>query len=110
MHTIFSGVIPQEPNENVIRRVLAHSENLMMVHITFRKKSGDAGFHRHPHEQITYVDSGKVEYFIKGKGTIMSPGDSIYVSPNVEHGLKPLEDNCVVLDAFTPQRDDFLGK
>ncbi len=64
--------------------------------------------HSHPQEQITYILSGKIKYHEKGlEDKILNVGDSYYVASNVEHGIEVLEDT-VIVDVFTPQRDDFL--
>lgn len=97
-------------NEAMTRRVLSHDGNLMLVHMTFHKKSDDPGLHSHPHEQIVYVQKGKLEFIIGGESFIIGEGDSVYVEPNVEHGAKVLEDDSVLLDIFSPQREDFLKK
>lgn len=96
--------------DTVSRKILAHHGGLMMVEVTFQKASDDYGLHSHPHEQIAYVLKGSFEFLIKDTGAtcILSEGDSIYFMPNSVHGGKPLEDNSVLLDVFTPQREDFL--
>ncbi|MCL2568231.1 MAG: cupin domain-containing protein [Oscillospiraceae bacterium] len=99
-------------NEKITRRVLAHDGTLMLVHMTFHVKNDDPGMHSHPHEQIVYVEKGKFE-FIKEDGSepfILTDGDSAYFEPNVKHGARVLEDNSVLLDIFTPIREDFLPK
>lgn len=35
-------------------------------------------------------------------------GDCFYIEANVPHGLVALEDGGVILDIFTPKRDDFI--
>lgn len=60
-----------------------------------------------PHEQVSYVLSGSFEYEVEGKKYILHKGDSYYVAPNENHGATALED-AVILDIFTPQREDFL--
>lgn len=42
-----------------------------------------------------------------GIGYTLHKGDSYYVAPNELHGATALED-AVILDIFTPQREDFL--
>jgi len=44
----------------------------------------------------------------KVKRKILSCGDSFFAGENVEHGVRALEDS-VILDVFTPQREDFLS-
>ena len=63
--------------------------------------------HSHPHEQITYVISGRISYRIGGETQELGAGDSTYVPGDTEHEVTALEDTLVV-DVFTPQREDFL--
>ena len=95
-------------DEKMTRRILSHDGKLMLVHMTFHKKNDDPGMHSHPHEQIVYVEKGKIEFIVEGESFVLGQGDSIYVEPNVEHGAKALEEESVVLDIFSPQREDFL--
>lgn len=90
----------------VTRKVLGHADNLMSVELHFDKGAIGAP-HRHPHEQIGYVISGKLEYTEEGVTTIMEKGDTYYVAPNREHGVVALEETWL-LDMFTPERKDFL--
>ena len=100
----------QANSEAMTRKMLASHGGLMMVEVAFHKASDDPGLHSHPHEQIAYVLKGKFEFVIEGKDEtyFLGEGDSIYFEPNVVHGGKPLVDGAVLLDVFTPQRDDFL--
>ncbi len=96
----------QDAGEGVTRKVLAHSENLMVCELHF-KKGAVGALHSHPHEQCSYVISGKFEYDIGGEKMIVGPGDSTYKQPGIVHGAVCLEEG-VVLDIFTPERKDFL--
>lgn len=102
----YSSIVPSNPEPGVTRRVLAHAPNLMAVEVTFEKGAVGA-VHRHPHEQATYVVSGAFTYEEDGKTCSIAAGDSYYVAPNVAHGVVCLEPG-VLLDIFTPQREDFL--
>ena len=92
--------------EGVKRRVLAYNENLMCVEVHFEKGSVGA-VHTHPHEQISYVVSGKFEFNIDGEKVIIQKGDSTYKQPNIPHGVLCLEDG-ILLDVFTPYREEFV--
>jgi quercetin dioxygenase-like cupin family protein len=90
----------------VRRKVLAADGSLMAVEVSFQKGSVGAP-HSHPHQQIGYIVKGSFELEMEGKRTIIKAGDSYYAQPNVVHGVVALEDG-VILDVFTPQREDFL--
>ena len=85
--------------EGVTRKVLAHSGNLMVCELHYEKG---------PHEQITYIVSGRFEFTIDGRKFIVGPGDTTYKQPNVVHGCVCLEEG-VMVDVFTPERKDFLA-
>ncbi len=88
------------------RKIGAHNDNLMVVEVHFEAGT-TAPMHHHRHEQITYVMSGKFEFTVGDKTYIVGAGDSLYKEPNIEHGATCLESG-MLLDVFTPHREDFL--
>lgn len=88
------------------RKVAAFNDNVMCVEVHFEKGTV-APMHSHPHEQITYVISGKYEFTVGDKTYTVGAGDSLYKEPNIEHGATCLEAGTL-LDIFTPHREDFL--
>lgn len=92
----------------VSRRVLAAGGKMMAAEVIF-KKGAVGAVHTHPHEQIGYVIKGSFEFQADGKKEIIKTGDSYYTTPNQPHGVVALEDG-ILLDIFTPQREDFLKK
>lgn len=92
--------------EGVTRKVLSHSENLMICEITLEKGSVIAA-HAHPHEQITYIISGKCRYTVGEETREVGAGDSVLIPGNVSHSIVILED-MKVIDVFSPAREDFL--
>jgi quercetin dioxygenase-like cupin family protein len=88
----------------VSRRVLAHAGTMMQVEWHFG--DGCVGYiHQHPHEQLTYVLSGEFEFTIGDDIKIVKAGDTMYKEPNIMHGCTCLKAG-VLIDTFTPQRDD----
>lgn len=100
------GTEAQSGGENVIRRVLAYSEDLMCVENTF--ETGAIGkLHSHPHTQITYVVSGEFAFTIDGETKIVRAGDTMLKTDGVVHGCECLKAG-ILLDIFTPMRKDFV--
>ncbi|MDR3258571.1 MAG: cupin domain-containing protein [Fusobacteriaceae bacterium] len=109
MHTKNSEIIIEQVSTGIKRKILSHSEKLMLVELSMAN-GAQGSKHSHPHEQITYVVSGKVSFYEEGKpDSILIAGDSYYITPNSVHGLIALEDSKI-LDIFTPAREDFLKK
>ena len=88
------------------RRVLARNEQLMAVEVSF-ETGAEGAEHSHPHTQCSYVLSGRFSYSVEGESTELGPGDSIVVPSGLPHGTVCLE-KSVLLDIFTPCRQDFL--
>jgi quercetin dioxygenase-like cupin family protein len=92
-------------------RYLAHTDHLMMVVIDFVDGPSAAPDppHSHPHEQISYVVSGEVLFFLDGVPTRLGPGDIYTVPPDVPHAIQLLTPSVRLVDTFHPLREDFLG-
>lgn len=88
------------------RRILAYNDSLMAVEVSFEAGSEGAP-HAHPHTQMSYVLSGSFRYSIEGESVILNPGDSVVVLGGLVHSTVCLEKG-VLLDVFTPMREDFL--
>jgi quercetin dioxygenase-like cupin family protein len=100
--------IVEEPEPGVTRQVLGNDSELMMVRVTFVK--GAVGYlHHHPHRQVSYVEHGAFEVRVGEDMTVLREGDCYFVSPDVAHGVKALEDASLI-DVFVPARMDFLAR
>jgi quercetin dioxygenase-like cupin family protein len=99
--------IPFEPIAVGIERQMIIGEKLMICRLRF------APFvvtpeHEHSHEQMTIVESGSVKFFIEGEERIAQPGDVLHFPPNCRHGATMLDEEVIVIDIFSPIRQDFL--
>ncbi len=90
------------------RRKVVHVGDLMFV--LFELKSGpETRPHRHPHTQMATLLKGRIEATIGDEQRILEPMDGYRVPSNVPHGVRVLSDEpALVLDCFTPIREDFL--
>ena len=64
--------------------------------------------HKHPHEQITYILEGELEFTVEGKTKILRKGDGVVISSNREHSVKVLKTPAKAVDAWYPRREDYL--
>lgn len=95
-----------EPEPGLERQILAHSPTMMLVRHRMRKGWRGTS-HSHPQEQMVYVISGSIEISADERSYRAQPGDSFIVASNSTHQATALEDS-VVLDVFTPTREDYL--
>lgn len=63
--------------------------------------------HSHPHVQATFCASGRFRFEVAGEAFEVVPGMSFTIPSGAVHGCLCLEPG-VLIDAFTPRRDDFL--
>ena len=65
--------------------------------------------HYHAHDQVTMIVEGKARVRVGNEELVVGPG-AAYVAPsNVHHGLQPLSSRVVLVECFTPTREDFRG-
>ncbi len=94
-------------DDKVSRRILQSGDSLMLVEFKFRQ-GGVGAVHSHAdHEQVGYIIKGRFEVTLGEETRVIGAGDSYYAAHNVPHGVVALEDG-VIVDAFTPVREDFL--
>lgn len=91
-----------------IKRQMVVGENVMMCRFTF-DPFVVTDEHTHPHEQMTLVVKGKVKFIIEGEVKIVSPGDVLHFPPHNRHGATMLNEEVVLIDIFSPIREDFLA-
>jgi quercetin dioxygenase-like cupin family protein len=78
----------------------------MSVYLTL-DKGAIVGEHKHPHEQISHIISGSMEFEVAGEKRVMGPGEVLYIPSNVPHAAVALEDT-INIEIFSPPREDFL--
>jgi quercetin dioxygenase-like cupin family protein len=106
MYTLNKEIAAKDLGNGVTRKVLSYSDNIMSVELRFRK--GAIGeLHKHPHEQIGYIVSGSLQLLGGQEPVTLNTGDTYYIPTGEEHGVIALEDT-VLLDIFTPMRNDFI--
>ena len=99
--------VPAEQLDDHITRRMIVGEKAMLVRWQF-KKGALAARHNHPHEQVVVMVSGKLRLAVGDAETIMGPDDIVLIPPQVLHEAEALEDT-VVIDIFSPPREDFLS-
>ena len=66
--------------------------------------------HQHPHEQLGIMLEGTMELTIGDETRLINAGDAYTIPPNLPHNARTLDEGCVVLDIFTPPREDYGGE
>ena len=63
--------------------------------------------HAHPHEQAGLMLEGKLRLTIGDESRLCSRGDMFIIPPNTSHGAESIDGPSVVLDVFSPVREDY---
>lgn len=63
--------------------------------------------HQHPEEQLGVMLEGSMELTIGDETRMLKPGDAYTIPGNVPHHARTDDDGCLVLDVFSPPRDDY---
>jgi quercetin dioxygenase-like cupin family protein len=62
--------------------------------------------HQHPHEQMSYVVTGQLEFTVGSDKHLMNPGDCLQIPGGALHGCRAVT-ACRVVDIFSPVREDY---
>src|SRR5512144_1078717 len=106
MVTQYASGKVSKPVYGVTRRILAHSDNLMLTEHTL-EKGAVLPDHKHAHEQLVYLLKGEISLEMGGERLNMKAGDSLVIASNVSHKVTALT-KSLALDIFSPSRQDYL--
>ncbi|MFI3246969.1 MAG: cupin domain-containing protein [Ferrimonas sp.] len=96
----------------VTRKIVAYTDELMVVYVHFEKGAIGAPHAHDAHDQIGYCHAGSFEVTL-GEGDeavtrIIKKGDAFRAAKNMYHGAVALEEGSVLIDTFSPMRRDFI--
>jgi quercetin dioxygenase-like cupin family protein len=63
--------------------------------------------HQHPHEQITFVLEGAMEFTLGDETRVIKAGEGVTIPPNISHGAQILSEPTKAIDAWNPIREDY---
>ena len=101
------SAIPVESVAEGIKRQMVTGDRLMVCRLTLAARTVTP-IHTHVHEQITLVERGRADFFVEGRKQTASAGDVLLFPSGIVHGATMLEDEVVLIDIFSPPREDFL--
>jgi len=101
------STIPVERVGEGIERQMIWGDRVMVCRLRFRPHVVTT-VHTHPHEQITLVERGRVRFTIDGRDRTAGAGDVLHFPSEVAHGATVLDEEAVLIDIFSPIREDFL--
>lgn len=99
----FEGLPTEEPFSGVQRQTF-NTVNTTVTKYTF--EPGRAfPLHRHPQEQLTFIESGTVEFVAGENEGELAAGSYFIVPPHLEHSIKAGPDGATILAIVVPGRE-----
>lgn len=92
----------------VQRKIVCHTPQIMAVMVRFDRDAVGAVHHHDVHDQVSYVVRGSFEVSVGPEKRLLSAGEFFQAEHPAPHGVRALEPDSVLLDVFSPRRDDFL--
>lgn len=105
---IHSEVPWEELGDGIRRKIVAHTPGLMSVLVHFDKGAIGTPHAHDAHDQIAYVVAGAFEADVAGEKRVLRVGDAFSAPRLHTHGVVALEAGSMLLDQFSPRRDDYL--
>jgi len=105
-HTDWTS-IPVEQLDTGIQRQMIVGENVMICRLRLAPNVVTPA-HDHPHEQMTLVERGRVLFTIGEEQRIAKEGDVLHFPSGTWHGATMLDEEVILVDIFSPIREDFL--
>ncbi|MEZ6063246.1 MAG: cupin domain-containing protein [Planctomycetaceae bacterium] len=81
-------------------------ENLMLSYLEM-DDGAEIPLHNHPHEQGGILLKGRMQLTIGDETRTVEAGSLYLIPPNVPHRAVAVDGPAVVLDVFTPVREDY---
>jgi quercetin dioxygenase-like cupin family protein len=103
----WTTITPETMAPGISRRAV-HADNATVARFDLAEGAVVAR-HAHENEQITTVVEGALRLDFDDRQVVVKPGELIVIPPNVPHAARALE-KTIVVDFFTPRREDWLRK
>src|SRR5262249_7181147 len=103
--------LPLESMRGSITRRMVSTERMTIAHVHL-KKGDDVPRHSHENEQITYILSGALEFWLGAddqQNVVVRAGEVLVIPPHLPHRALALEDTLDV-DVFNPPRQDWINR
>ena len=101
------SAIPIEHIADGVTRQMVVGDRIMVCRLTLAARTVTP-IHTHVHEQLTLVERGRADFFVDGNTRTANPGDILLFPSGVLHGATMLDEDVVLIDIFSPPREDFL--
>ena len=106
MHSDWNSIAVEQVREGIQRQMIV-GKNVMICRFRFAPNLVTPE-HDHPHEQMTLVERGRALFTIGKEQKIARAGDVLHIPSGTWHGATMLDEEVILMDIFSPIREDFL--
>ncbi len=100
------SLTPARTDGSIARRA-ARAGQAMLTFFTFAP-GAVVPVHAHPHDQLSVVVSGRAEFEVDGAVRILGPGEGACLPGGTPHGVRILDAETRIWDAWAPLRQEYL--
>jgi len=102
--------LEKEIVEGDVERWIYTGENIQIIAYHFPPNKVFP-LHTHDiHEQMGFLYKGKMGFNVGGKERVLNPGDFYHAPIGVEHNAWTFDEPSVLIDIFSPVREDLIKK
>jgi quercetin dioxygenase-like cupin family protein len=102
------SAVPVEQIADGVTRQMVVGDRVMVCRLELKARTVTP-IHTHVHEQVTLVERGRADFFVEGQRRTAAAGDILVFPSGILHGATMLDENVVLIDIFSPPREDFLA-
>jgi len=99
--------VPAQRISAGIDRQMIYGDRVMVCRLVLAPKTVTP-IHTHVHEQMTIVERGSVDFFVEGEKHTVHTGAVLLFPSGIVHGATMLDEEVVLIDIFSPPREDFI--
>lgn len=101
-----AGQMKSETVEGDVQRSIYTGESLQLVEYRFPPNKVFPPHQHDEHEQMGFLVSGVMGFKVGDEERILRPGDYYHAPKGVAHNAWTLDEPAVLLDVFSPPRED----
>jgi quercetin dioxygenase-like cupin family protein len=107
LHSDWNSIPVKQVSEGIGRQMIV-GDKVMICRFHFAPHLVTPA-HEHPHEQMTLIERGRVLFTIGDEQRIAKAGDVLHFPSGTWHGATMLDEEVILVDIFSPIREDFLS-
>lgn len=103
-------VVKNMKSKEIAEGVLLRSAHLSKLTVTFVELAPGAKvpLHSHPHEQISFIVTGKLKLTVNGVDYELCPSEALTIPAYAPHSAEVIEGPVFAVDSFSPKREDYV--